>query len=1146
MLRFISSLILLFLLPTAQASSVPAAASAAIRRSVNSPPASHAAGNTRHRHFQFSRAFAPSESAVAPPDAPFRDAICLNGRWQFQPEPVPADFKPDAGDPPALPAPAPNGWAPTPIKIPSPWNVNAFNRGDGGDFRCYPSYPASWDGAQMGWLRRTFTVPAAWKGKRLRLRFDAIAGNAEIYVNGQKVGENFDLFLPSEYDVTREVRFGAPNELRVGVRKASLFNNRGVVGARTYPGGSMWGQAIVGIWQDVFLEAVPVVHVADNYINPQVATDELTDEVTIRNDSRRPETVRVSGQVRPWINLAGRSVLDAPEPRWRLGPTALTLASQQIIVPAGQTAVAALRRKVNGALRNWSPDTPVLYGLIVSLSQGNRTIDRKYTRFGWRQFTFDGNHQLLNGKRLELRGDSWHFLGIPQMTRRYAWAWFKALKDAHGNAVRLHAEPYPSFYLDVADEMGVCVLDETALWGSDAGHAYDRPEFWTRANDHVRRLILRDRNHASVFGWSVSNEVAWFVDHKHPALMDRLKQGWRTWLADARTLDPSRPWVSTDGDNDADGIMPTSVSHYAAPQDIVRADKPYGEGETGGAYYATPRYAAKFVGPRAYESQEGRMEGIAIEAYGLIKGERAVGASYASVFNLVWYGLQPLELGLTDTTRPYTLADGIFFPRYQEGKPGVQPERLGPYCSTLNPGYDPRLPLYRPWPLADAIKAAYAPGGPAPSKWDHVVVLDKPDVAPLPQSIKSIVVLADESSLLPNELQQFGATVADDHSLDTANYIVIDGAAPPRNGLPDLERRIADRVRQGATCLILGATTASAPALNELLPAHFSLTARQATSLLIQSPDPLIAGMDNGSFYFTESGGGPVIQHGLEGPLATGGRTILAACPTDWRRWNGQPEPIKTAATLRSEREAKPSGAALVESKSGAGRYLVATLDLSNPSVDLLQTVIRMMANTGVEFGKPTVDSNAALDVVGRLSQALACGAFGGASPAELYQTDSIGINDRLRPTIGDKSGGIAWRALKTKSTGAFDFKNSGLQGPLENAAVYLSFWVWSPRPLDNLLVEPNLPRLDLLMGSDDGCQIWLNSHLLKEDRGVHPLTPDSIVAPAVPLQQGWNHFIVKVVQGGGEWGFEARFHSSDARFLLGLRSSILPPPAGG
>jgi len=179
--------------------------------------------------------------------------------------------------------------------------------------------------------------------------------------------------------------------------------------------------------------------------------------------------------------------------------------------------------------------------------------------------------------------------------------------------------------------------------------------------------------------------------------------------------------VSTDGDNDARGIMPTSVSHYAGPKDIMHADKPFGEGETGGAYYATPKYAAQFNGGRSYESQQGRMEGIAIEAYGQIKAQREVGASYASVFNLVWYGLEPLALGQSDTSRSYTAQDGIFFSKFVEGKPGVQPERLGPYCTTLNPGYDPSLPLYKPWPLFDAIKAANAPGKAAPSPWDHVV-----------------------------------------------------------------------------------------------------------------------------------------------------------------------------------------------------------------------------------------------------------------------------------------------------------------------------------------------------------------------------------------------------------------------------------------
>lgn len=1087
----------------------------------------------------FSRPFAPSEGHVAAPEKPYRAEMCLNGTWRFEPEALPAGFRRDAGDPPDLPPPAADGWDPTPIKIPSPWNVNAFNQGDGGDFRCYPSYPTSWNDAQMGWLQRTFIVPSTWKGKRLLLRFDAIAGNSDIYINGHKVGSNFDLFLPATFDITDDVHPGGPNDLLVGVRKASLFNLKGVSGARPYPGGSMWGQSIVGIWQDVFLDALPAVHVEDDYITPEVSKGVLGDQVTVRNDGQAAETVRVGGEVCPWVNLAGPSTLDAPEPNWRLGKPVLSLPSQAVTVPAGQSATVDLQAKAV-ELKTWSPDAPNLYGMVVSVSRGSIVLDRHYTRFGWREFTFRGNRQYLNGKPLELRGDSWHFLGIPQMTRRYAWAWFKALKQAHGNAVRLHAQPYPAFYLDVADEMGVCVLDETAIWGSDAGHAYDNPDFWTRAGDHVRRLILRDRNHASVFGWSLSNECAWYVDHKQPDLLDRLKQGWRDWLSTARALDPTRPWVSTDGDGDAYGIMPTYVGHYANPKDIVRPDKPYGEGETGGAYYATPRQAARFGGDRAYESQQGRMEGIAREAYGLISGQRAVGASYVSVFNLVWYGLQPLEIGLPDTTRPPTLRDGIFFPAYRQGVPGVQPERLGPYCTTLNAGYDPSLPLDRTWPLADAIEAAYAPGGPRPSPWDHLIQPPASSEAPaVPPSIDSVVVLADAHSLLPNELTSLGVTVAGPEALDTAGFIVIDGASPPQNAEHDLWPRVASRVHQGAVCLVLGIDGGSVDSLQSLLPAPVQVTDRTASSLLIRSTDPLVAGLTDGDFYYSESESRPAVSHCLTGPLVDAGEVILTACPTDWRRWNDRPEPVKTASTLRSEREAQPGGAALVSVRDGAGRYLASTIDLMDAPMGVDQMLARMIQNAGVRLISRHEDSQDAFDGLGRLTRALVCGRFSGTDPAKLYDTDHIGIDTALRPAPGTISGGLPWTPMTVTSTGSFDFVKSRLPGPTENAAVYLCFWIWSPRPLDNLLAEPNMPRLDLTMGSDDGCQVWLNSNLIKEDRGTHPLTPDSITAESLPLTKGWNQFVVKVVQGGGQWAYEARLRSSDPRFLLELRSSI-------
>ncbi|MFQ9211442.1 MAG: glycoside hydrolase family 2 TIM barrel-domain containing protein [Alistipes finegoldii] len=73
--------------------------------------------------------------------------------------------------------------------------------------------------------------------------------------------------------------------------------------------------------------------------------------------------------------------------------------------------------------------------------------------------------------------------------------WYRMLRDANANAVRLHAQVFPRFYLDMADEMGICVLDETAMWSSDGGPKVDAEAFWQACRDHVRGMVLRDRNH---------------------------------------------------------------------------------------------------------------------------------------------------------------------------------------------------------------------------------------------------------------------------------------------------------------------------------------------------------------------------------------------------------------------------------------------------------------------------------------------------------------------------------------------------------------------------------------------------------------------------------------------------------------------------
>ena len=150
---------------------------------------------------EFARDFAPAENFVAPPEQPWRASLCLNGAWQFQPVAVPVDFKRDSGVPPALSPPRADGWDATPIKIPSPWNVNTWGCGrDAGagtahplwpDSLYFPSYPAVWDHAEMGWLRRTFRVPAEWTDRRFVLHFEAVAGECQVLINGQPAGTHF-------------------------------------------------------------------------------------------------------------------------------------------------------------------------------------------------------------------------------------------------------------------------------------------------------------------------------------------------------------------------------------------------------------------------------------------------------------------------------------------------------------------------------------------------------------------------------------------------------------------------------------------------------------------------------------------------------------------------------------------------------------------------------------------------------------------------------------------------------------------------------------------------------------------------------------------------------------------------------------------
>ena len=147
---------------------------------------------------------------------------------------LPQDYKQGKGIAPKLPFPKDENWDKTRIKIPSPWNINSFGYRnlEGPDHRNYPSYPKEWEQVKMVWMKKNITIPDTWKSQQIKLYFEAVAGYSEVYINKEKLGENFDLFLPFSFDITDKVTPGETVEILIGVRSQSLFENNSTIGRR--------------------------------------------------------------------------------------------------------------------------------------------------------------------------------------------------------------------------------------------------------------------------------------------------------------------------------------------------------------------------------------------------------------------------------------------------------------------------------------------------------------------------------------------------------------------------------------------------------------------------------------------------------------------------------------------------------------------------------------------------------------------------------------------------------------------------------------------------------------------------------------------------------------------------------------------------
>lgn len=370
-----------------------------------------------------------------------------------------------------------------------------------------------WKG--IGWYRKHFRVPESDRGRRLYLDFDGAMANAEVWLNGKKVGERPYGYISFRVDLTPHVRYGADNVVAVRLNTETL-------GSRWYPG--------AGIYRHVRLVKTSPVHVGHWGVfvtTPEVSDAAATVAVSVEIQNTTAEAANCEATV-TLHELGPGNLPGAPVATGAVAP--LTVAPNAVGTTRTTLTVAHPKR--------WSLEATHRYLARVTLSRDGTPCDVYEAPFGIRtiQFTHD-NGFLLNGKRVQLKGVCNHHdlgaLGAAANTAALRRQ-LSILKGFGCNAVRTSHNPPAPELLSLADEMGFLIMDEAFdCWnhGKRKGDYASLFKEWHERD--LADLIRRDRNHPSVILWSTGNEVH---EQYNP------KSGVAQHLTDiVRRFDPTRP-----------------------------------------------------------------------------------------------------------------------------------------------------------------------------------------------------------------------------------------------------------------------------------------------------------------------------------------------------------------------------------------------------------------------------------------------------------------------------------------------------------------------------------------------------------------------------------------------------------------------------
>lgn len=461
----------------------------------------------------------------------YNPVLSLNGIWSFNEKPATYFYERKQ-----------MGQEWKPIVIPGQWSMQGFQV----------------DSAAFGGYQTTFTLPADWSGKRVKLRFDGVSSESVVYLNGKEIGSHMGGMTAFELDVTNGLRSGE-NVLALRVRSESLAD---MLGSLTQYAARQLG----GITRKVTLFAVPEVHLSDLRI------------VTDLDDAYKDAELKV------YVSVTNASANVQKNLSVRLSVSGEPVVLSQAIpeIAAGSTWSGWLTGKI-ASPKKWDSEHPNLYTLKVELGTSEKIVEQVKKRFGFREIQIQGNRMLVNGKAVKLKGvcrHEMHPLTGRVMNPALARKDIELYRDANCNFIRTSHYPPCEEMLEVCDELGMFVeVEAPVCWlGHHANENwkvldYREQKYYPYVLQVNMEMIQFYRNHPSIIFWSMANESYWNKEFAQVQVY-------------MEKADPTRPLTFHDqgygGFNNQGSTAPISNIHYPGPDGYkvaAKSDRPMTYGE---------------------------------------------------------------------------------------------------------------------------------------------------------------------------------------------------------------------------------------------------------------------------------------------------------------------------------------------------------------------------------------------------------------------------------------------------------------------------------------------------------------------------------------------------------------------------------------